>query len=81
MQPPSNQTAEPPALKAARKTALALATEAVDAETATLKKLQLYLLPRMIYLDPIGLVAAATAAKNDLASRPGDSLMYPSMHV
>jgi hypothetical protein len=39
----------------------------LDTEKAILNKLHLYLLPRLLYLDPLGLVGAQTAAKDDLA--------------
>jgi hypothetical protein len=54
-------------MKALRERALAAASEALTVATATLKRLQLYLVPRMVHLDPTGLAAAATAAKDDEA--------------
>lgn len=54
------------AAKAARKKALQGAKEDHSAIDASLKKVQLYLLPRMMRLAPMGLLAASTAAKDDM---------------
>ena len=39
----------------------------IDTQRATLRKLNLYLLPRVVDLDQIGLAGAKSTAKNDLA--------------
>jgi hypothetical protein len=40
-----------------------IAQNGLAAENATLRKLQLYLLPRMQYINPLGVVAAQRSAK------------------
>lgn len=66
LQTPINGASEVPPVKAAREKALAAARASLNALTAALERIQLYLLPRMPYLDPVGLLAASTAAKKDL---------------
>lgn len=75
LQPPKNEPPEPPAMRDAREKALASGQSALDEVLACLRKIRLYLVPRIMYLDPTGLVAASTAAKEDLArlSKAADS--------
>lgn len=66
-QPPKNEASEPPAVKEARDKSLAAAQSVLGALTASLRRIQRYLVPRVMHLDPTDLLAASTAAKADLA--------------
>jgi hypothetical protein len=56
---------EPPS--AVKDEALKASLAASNAINANLRKLQLYLVPRLSYIDPLGLLGASGAAKDDLA--------------
>jgi len=52
---------------AAKDDALKTILSAANAINANLRKLQLYLVPRLSHIDPLGLMGASGAAKEDLA--------------
>jgi hypothetical protein len=56
---------EPPS--AAKDDALKTILSAANAINANLRKLQLYLVPRLSHIDPLSLMGASGAAKDDLA--------------